>query len=153
LKKGGNLNGTTYKVHLDGHNQLDYITGKADESPRKHFFYVSDDGDLTGLRYNNWKIVFMEQRSVGTLKIWLEPYVVLRGPKLFNLRTDPYERADITSNTYYDWMLERVFVFTPAQVYVSNMLQTLVEFPQRQKSASFNLTQVMEKLQAGIPDS
>ena len=119
LRTGTDLNGTTYKVHLDGHNQLDYITGAADESPRKHFFYVSDDGDLTALRFDNWKIVFMEQRQQGTLKIWLEPYVVLRGPKLFNLRTDPYERADITSNTYYDWMFDRVFVFTPAQAYVA----------------------------------
>ena len=105
-------------MHLDGHNQLDYITGAVDESPRKHFFYVSDDGDLTALRYDNWKIVFMEQRVTGTLAIWLEPYVVLRGPKLFNLRTDPYERADITSNTYYDWMIDRIYLFTPAQAYV-----------------------------------
>jgi arylsulfatase A-like enzyme len=139
LKAGGELNGTKYKVHLDGHNQLDYITGKVDESPRQHYFYVSDDGDLTALRFDNWKIVFMEQRAQGTLQIWLEPYVVLRGPKLFNLRLDPYERADITSNTYFDWMIDRVFVFTPAQAYVANMLQTLVEFPQRQKSATFNL--------------
>jgi len=153
LKTGYTANGISYKVHLDGHNQLDYITGAADESPRKHFFYVSDDGDLTALRYDNWKIVFMEQRVTGTLKIWLEPYVVLRGPKLFNLRTDPYERADITSNTYFDWMLDRVFVFTPAQAYVGQMLQTLVEFPQRQKSASFNLEQVLAKLQEGVPDS
>jgi arylsulfatase len=95
----------------------------------------------------------MEQRMAGTLQIWLEPYVVLRCPKLFNLRTDPYERADITSNTYYDWMLERVWLFTPAQAYVADMLKTLVEFPQRQKSASFNLDQVLAKLQSGIPDS
>jgi arylsulfatase len=153
LRTGSDLNGTTYKVHLDGHNQLDYITGTTNESPRTHFFYVSDDGDLTGLRFDNWKIVFMEQRQAGTLAIWLEPYVVLRAPKLFNLRTDPYERADITSNTYFDWMIDRVWVFTPAQAYVANMLQTLIEFPQRQKSATFNLEQVMAKLQAGIPDS
>jgi arylsulfatase len=153
LRAGADLNGTTFRVHLDGHNQLDYLTGKTDESPRQHFFYVSDDGDLTALRYDNWKIVFMEQRAVGTLRIWLEPYTVLRAPKLFNLRTDPYERADITSNTYFDWMIDRVWVFTPAQQYVATMLQTFVEFPQRQKSASFNLDQVMEKLQSGIPDS
>ncbi|HEV7583321.1 MAG TPA: arylsulfatase, partial [Mycobacterium sp.] len=140
-----------YKVHLDGHNQLPYITGATDESPRQHFFYVSDDGDLTGLRFDNWKIVFMEQRVVGTLRIWLEPYTELRAPKLFNLRTDPYERADITSNTYFDWMIDRIWVFTPAQVYVAQMLQTLAEFPQRQKSASFNLDQVLAKLQAGLP--
>lgn len=153
LRAGTDLGGTTFKVHLDGHDQLDYLTGVVDESPRQHFFYVSDDGDLTGIRFDNWKIVFMEQRQAGTLAIWLEPYVVLRAPKLFNLRTDPYERADITSNTYFDWMIDRVWVFTPAQAYVANMLQTLVEFPQRQKSATFNLEQVMEKLQAGVPDS
>jgi arylsulfatase A-like enzyme len=129
------------------------ITGATDESPRKHFFYVSDDGDLTGLRFDNWKIVFMEQRQQGTLAIWLEPYVELRAPKLFNLRTDPYERADLTSNAYFDWMIDRIWVFTPAQAYVAEHLKTLIEFPQRQKSASFNLEQVMAKLQAGIPDS
>jgi arylsulfatase A-like enzyme len=147
LRAGTELNGTTYKVHLDGHDQLAYITGDADESPRKHFFYVSDDGDLTALRFDNWKFVFLEQRCVGTLQIWAEPYVELRVPKLFNLRTDPYERADITSNTYYDWMIDRIFLFVPAQAYVAKMLETLIEFPQRQKSASFNMDQVMAKLQ------
>jgi arylsulfatase len=147
LLKGTDLNGTTFKVHLDGHNQLPYITGETEEAPRQHFFYVSDDGDLTGLRYDNWKIVFMEQRQAGTLAIWLEPYVELRAPKLFNLRTDPYERADITSNTYFDWMIDRIWVFTPAQAYVADALQSFIEFPQRQKSASFNMDQVMAKLQ------
>jgi arylsulfatase A-like enzyme len=147
LRAGADLNGTTYKVHLDGHDQLAYITGETAESPRKHFFYVSDDGDLTALRFDNWKFVFLEQRCVGTLQIWAEPYVELRVPKLFNLRTDPYERADITSNTYYDWMLDHIFLFVPAQAYVAQMLQTLVEFPQRQKSASFSMDQVMAKLQ------
>ena len=147
LRAGTDLNGTTYKVHLDGHDQLAYITGETDESPRKHFFYVSDDGDLTALRFDNWKFVFLEQRCAGTLQIWAEPYVELRVPKLFNLRTDPYERADITSNTYYDWMMDHVFLFVPAQAYVAKMLETLVEFPQRQKSASFSIDQVMAKLQ------
>ena len=147
LRAGTDLSGTTYKVHLDGHDQLGYITGETDESPRKHFFYVSDDGDLTALRFDNWKFVFLEQRCTGTLQIWAEPYVELRVPKLFNLRTDPYERADITSNTYYDWMIDRIFLFVPAQAYVAKMLETLIEFPQRQKSASFNMQQVMAKLQ------
>ena len=89
----------------------------------------------------------MEQRQAGTLAIWLEPYVELRAPKLFNLRTDPYERADITSNTYFDWMIDRIWVFTPAQAYVADALQSFIEFPQRQKSASFNMDQVMAKLQ------
>ncbi|HYN30399.1 MAG TPA: sulfatase-like hydrolase/transferase [Dermatophilaceae bacterium] len=149
LAAGGDLGGTSYKVHLDGHNQLDYLTGVAEESPRKHFFYVSDDGDLTALRYDNWKFVFLEQRQAGTLSIWMEPYVQLRVPKLFNLRTDPFERADITSNTYFDWLLDHVFVFVPAQVYVGQMLQTFAEFPVRQKPSSFSLAQVMEKMQSG----
>lgn len=148
LRAGTDLVGTEYKVHLDGHNQLDYITGEVDESARKFFFYVSDDGDLTALRFDNWKIVFLEQRAVGTLNVWLEPYTELRAPKLFNLRTDPYERADVTSNTYFDWMLDRIFLFIPAQAFVAQMLQTLVEFPVRQEPAAFNLDRVMEKLKA-----
>jgi arylsulfatase A-like enzyme len=149
LLKGTELNGTEFKVHLDGHNQLPYITGEVDESPRQHFFYCSDDGDLTALRFDNWKFVFLEQRCRGTLQIWAEPFTELRVPKMFNLRTDPYERADQTSNTYYDWLLDHIFLLVPAQAYVAQMLQTLVEFPQRQKSASFSLEQVMTKLQEG----
>ncbi|MBN8205196.1 arylsulfatase [Microbacterium esteraromaticum] len=153
LKAGTELHGTDFKVHLDGLNQLDYITGAADHSPRRHFFYVSDDGDLTALRFENWKLVFLEQRAVGTLSIWQEPYIELRFPKLFNLRTDPYERADITSNTYWDWVLDHVFLFVPAQAYVAHMLQTLVEFPPRQKSASFTINQVMAKLDSTVGSS
>ncbi|MFJ2543320.1 arylsulfatase [Microbacterium sp. NPDC087589] len=148
LKSGTELHGTDFTVHLDGHNQLDYITGAVEHSPRRHFFYVSDDGDLTALRFENWKLVFLEQRAVGTLQVWQEPYIELRFPKLFNLRTDPYERADITSNTYWDWVLDHVFLFVPAQAYVARMLQTLTEFPQRQESASFTINQVMAKLQS-----
>jgi arylsulfatase len=150
LKAGRDLNGTEYKVHLDGHNQLDYITGATDVSPRQHFFYVSDDGDLTALRYDNWKVVFLEQRATGTLQVWAEPYTELRVPKIFNLRTDPFERADITSNTYYDWLLDRAWVLVPAQTYVARMLATLAEFPPRQAPASFNIEQVLAKLQAGV---
>jgi arylsulfatase A-like enzyme len=153
LKAGADLNGTTYRVHLDGHDQLPYITGEVDESPRQHFFYVSDDGDLTALRYDNWKIVFLEQRAAGTLQIWAEPFTELRVPKIFNLRTDPFERADITSNTYYDWLLRRAWILVPAQAYVAEMLQTLVEFPPRQEPAAFNISQVLEKLQTGIGSS
>ena len=136
-------------MHLDGHNQLPYITGEVDESPRQHFFYVSDDGDLTALRFDNWKVVFLEQRCEGTLRIWAEPYTELRAPLLFNLRTDPYEKSQHTSNTYYDWMIDHIYLFVPAQAYVAKMLQTLVDFPQRQKSASFGIEQVLAKLQEG----
>ncbi len=150
LKQGGELNGASYRVHLDGYNQLPYITGEVDDSPRQHFFYVSDDGDLTALRFENWKFVFLEQRAPGTLKVWMEPYTALRVPKLFNLRTDPYERADSTSNTYFDWMLDHVFLFIPAQTYVAQMLETLAEFPPRQEPASFSIDQVMQRLKAGV---
>jgi arylsulfatase len=148
LKAGTDLNGTTFKVHLDGFDQLGYITGEVDESPRPYFFYCSDDGDLTAMRYDNWKLVFLEQRAAGTLQVWAEPFTELRVPKIFNLRTDPYERADITSNTYYDWMLERVFLIVPAQMYAAELLQTLEEFPQRHEPASFNLSQVIDKIES-----
>jgi len=150
LRAGTELAGSTYRVHLDGFNQLDYITGAVDASPRNHFFYVSDDGDLTALRYDNWKFVFLEQRATGTLQVWAEPYTELRFPKLFNLKTDPYERADVTSNTYYDWVLDHVWAFVPAQAYVAQMLTSLAEFPPRQAPASFSVDQLMEKLKAGV---
>jgi arylsulfatase len=101
------------------------------------------------MRYDNWKIVFMEQRTPGTMAIWAEPFVTLRVPKLFNLRTDPYERADITSNTYYDWMLNHVYLYVPAQAIVGQFLQTFQEFPASQKAGSFSLDNVMDKLKQG----
>jgi arylsulfatase len=133
-------------VHLDGYNLLPYLTGQEKKSPRIEYFYFSDDGDLTAFRYDNWKIVFMEQRAIGTLRIWAEPFVALRVPKIFNLRTDPYERADITSNTYYDWLLDHAYLLVPAQHIVGQFLFTFKEFPPRQKAASFSIDQVMEKL-------
>lgn len=146
LKAGHQAGSQHFKVHLDGYNMLDYWTGKTEKSPRVEFFYFSDDGDLTGLRYDNWKIVFMEQRATGTLQIWAEPFTALRVPKIFNLKTDPYERADITSNTYWDWILDHVFLLVPAQAYVAQFLETFKEFPPRQKAASFSLEQVMDKM-------
>jgi len=98
------------------------------------------------MRFDNWKLVFLEQRAVGTLQVWAEPYTQLRVPKMFNLRTDPYERADITSNTYYDWLMDHVFLLIPAQDYVGQFLASFKEFPQRQTAASFNLDEVMSKL-------
>jgi len=99
--------------------------------------------------YDNWKLVFMEQRARGTLRIWSEPFVTLRLPKIFNLRTDPYERADVTSNTYYDWILDHAFLLVPAQDHVGKFLMTFKDYPQRQKAASFNLDEVFEKLKEG----
>jgi arylsulfatase A-like enzyme len=146
LLKGYKVGEMTYKVHLDGDNLVPYLTGQAVKSPRESFLYINDDQQLTGLRYDNWKFVFMEQRVQGTLRIWTEPFVTLRAPKVFNLRTDPYERADITSNTYYDWLLDHAFTFVPAQAFVGQFLMTFKDYPQRQKAASFNMDEVMEKL-------
>ena len=146
LLKGYKVGDMTYKVHLDGDNLVPYLTGQTPKSPRESFIYINDDQELTALRYDNWKIVFMEQRAQGTMRIWAEPFVTLRVPKIFNLRTDPYERADITSNTYYDYLLDHVFLFVPAQEYVGQFLMTFKDYPQRQKAASFNLDAVLEKL-------
>jgi arylsulfatase len=150
LKQGTELDGTEYKVHLDGHDQLAYLRGETDESPRNMFIYVSDTGDLCAMRYDNWKFVFLEQRARGTMQVWMEPYTELRVPKIFNLRTDPFERADVTSNTYFDWMTERAFLLVPAQFMIADLLKTLIEFPPRQSPASFSIDKLMEKLQAGI---
>jgi arylsulfatase len=146
LLKGYKAGDRTYKVHLDGYNFLPYLTGKEQKGPRQEFFYFSDDGDLTGLRYDNWKIVFAQQRAPGTLLVWGEPFVKTRMPWLFNLRTDPYERASITSNSYWDWYIDRAYLLVPAQAYVSEFLKTFKEFPPRQKAASFTIDQVMEQL-------
>jgi arylsulfatase len=147
LKTGGvQAIGRNYKVHLDGYNLLPMLTGQTEASPRKEIFYFSDDGDLTALRYEDWKIIFMEQKTAGTFRVWMEPFVPLRVPLIFNLRRDPYERAGITSNTYYDWLLDRAYLLVPAQAYVGNFLETFQEFPPRQKAASFSLDKVMEKM-------
>jgi len=103
-----------------------------------------------GLRYDNWKLVFMEQRVTGTLQVWFEPFVSLRAPKLFNLRTDPFERAPTTSNTYWDWYIDRVFLLVPAAGFVGEFLQSFIEFPPRQKAASFTIDQVQAKIEAAI---
>ena len=138
--------GRDYKVHLDGYNFLPYLTGKEENGPRKEIFYFSDDGDLTALRYQDWKAVFMEQRAEATFQAWREPFVPLRVPLLFNLRRDPYERGMVTSNTYDDWFLDRVYMLMPAQTYVANFLMTFKDYPPRQKAASFSIDQVIDKL-------
>jgi arylsulfatase A-like enzyme len=148
LLKGVTANGRKYKVHLDGYNMLPVFTGKADKGPRHEIFYFSDDGDLTALRYDDWKLIFMEQKATGTFRVWMEPFVPLRVPLIENLRRDPYERAELTSNTYYDWMLDRAFLLVPAQAYVANFLATFKDYPPRQKAASFSLEQVLEKMQS-----
>ena len=147
LLSGHRAIGRNYRVHLDGYNFLPYLTGQEGETPRREIFYFSDDGDLTALRYNDWKMIFMEQRVEGTLQAWAEPFVPLRVPLIFNLRRDPYERSQKTSNTYYDWLLDRAYLLVPAQDYVGEFLATFRKYPPRQKAASFSLDEVMEMLQ------
>jgi arylsulfatase len=146
LLDGHQVGSKNFHIHLDGYNMLDYWTGKTGKSPRVEFFYFSDDGDLTGLRYDNWKFVFMEQRAAGTLQVWAEPFTALRVPKIFNLLTDPYERADITSNTYWDWLLDHAFMLVPAQAFVAEFLASFQKYPPRQKAASFTISDVLEKM-------
>ena len=141
--------GRSYKVHLDGYDILPLLTGASDKSGRDEIFYFSDDGDLTALRYRDWKAIFMEQRAEATFQAWREPFVPLRIPLLVNLRRDPFERGMVTSNTYDDWFLDRAYLLVPAQSYVANFLNTFREYPPRQKAASFSLDQVMAKLAEG----
>ena len=124
------------------------LTGKTDKSARQEVFYFSDDGDLTALRYGDWKLIFMEQRTEETLRIWQGPFVELRFPLIVNLRRDPYERGMKTSNTYLDWVMDRVYLAVPAQAYVGKFLATFKDYPPRMKAASFSLDQVMKKLEA-----
>ena len=135
-----------YKVHLDGYNILPLLTGETEASPRKEIFYFSDDGDLMSLRYADWKIVFLEQEKYATFRAWMEPLTPLRVPLIFNLRRDPFERSQLTSNTYYDWLMDRAYLLVPAQAYVARFLETFKEYPPRQEAASFSLDKVMEKL-------
>jgi arylsulfatase len=150
LKAGHQVGDKMFKVHIDGYNLLPYLTGEVDRSPRQGFIYFSDDGDVLGLRFDNWKAVFMEQRAQGTLRIWAEPFVALRVPKLFNLRTDPFERADVTSNTYYDWFIDNDYMALAATFVIKQFLDTLVEFPPRQKAASFTIDQALAKLETAL---
>ena len=147
LKQGHQADDKHFKVHIDGYNFLPYLTGATEKGPRQGIIYFSDDGDLVGLRYDNWKFVFAEQRVQGTVMIWAEPFVFLRVPKIFNLRTDPFERADITSNTYWDWMIDRVYLTYAAQFIVREFLETFREFPPRMKPASFSIDKVLERME------
>jgi arylsulfatase A-like enzyme len=151
--KGHKAGDKKFNVHRDGYNLLPYLTGKEKKSPRQGFMYFSDDGDLVALWFNNWKSVFMEQRRQGTMEIWAEPFTVLRVPKLFNLRTDPFERADITSNTYWDWYISKGYMIMAAQALVVPFLNTFKEFPPRQKAASFTIDQALEKMESSLKDA
>jgi arylsulfatase len=139
--------GRDYKVHLDGYDVTAHLKDPDNTpSPRKEVFYFSDDGDLTALRYSDWKIIFMEQKTPGTFRVWMEAFSPLRVPLIFNLRRDPYEQATITSNSYHEWQIDRAYMLVPAQAYVGNFLSTFKEFPPRMKAASFSLDKVMDQL-------
>jgi arylsulfatase len=139
--------GRSYRVHLDGYDLTEHLKDPQNvPSPRQEVFYFSDTGDLTALRYGDWKLVFMEQKKKDTLRCWIEPWTPLRIPLIFNLRRDPYERAYFTSNTYYDWMLDRAYMLVPAQSYVASFLKSFEEYPPRQKPGSFTIDKVMEQL-------
>jgi arylsulfatase len=146
LLNGYQAGSRTYKVHIDGFNLLPYLTGEVNESPRLNFFYISDDGDILALRHGDWKAVLMEQRA-HQLACWAEPFVPLRIPKIFNLRRDPFERADVDSNTYWDWVISHAYLIYGMQGIVAQQIDAFVKFPPRQKPASFNLDAVMRQLQ------
>jgi arylsulfatase A-like enzyme len=150
LLKGHDAGGKSFKVHLDGYNQLPYLTAEQERSARKEFFYFNDDGDLVGVRYENWKVVFEEQRVEGTMRIWAEPFTKLRLAKLFDLHADPYERADITSNTYYDWMTSNDGIAYGVLAGVAAFLETFKEFPPSQRPGSFTIDQAVEKMRRSL---
>jgi arylsulfatase A-like enzyme len=145
LLKGVALNGRTYRNHIDGYNQLDYLSGKTKVSPRKEFWYVNDDGQIVAARYNDWKAVFLENRGQA-FGVWREPFVELRVPLLFNLRRDPFEKAQHNANTYDDWFLDRVFVITPIKALAGQFLLTMKEYPPSQSPGSFNLSKIEAQL-------
>ena len=150
LTKGMKVGAKTFKVHLDGYNQLPYLTGQQPHSNRHSFYYFNDDGDLCCIRYENFKLVFEEQREQGTLMIWGEPFTKLRIAKMFDLHADPYERADITSNTYWDWVMAHAYLMYGAQAECAQFLQTFKEFPPSQRAATFSIDQAMDKMRQSI---
>jgi len=149
LSKGIELNGRRYRNYVDGYNQLDYFTGKVKESPRHEFIYVNDDGQIVAMRYSDWKVVFLENRGEA-FGVWREPFVELRVPLLFNLRRDPFERAQHNSNTYNDWFLDRAFVIVPLQGLAANFLMTMKDYPPSQTPGSFNLEKIQKQIESAI---
>jgi arylsulfatase A-like enzyme len=147
LLKGVEFNGKSYKAHLDGYNQLDYLSGKTKESPRKEFVYVNDDGQIVALRSNDWKVVYLENRGQA-FGVWREPFVELRLPLLFHLRHDPFERAQHNSNTYDDWFLDRPYVLFGVNEVALKFLLTFNDYPASQTAGSFNLESVKKQIEA-----
>jgi len=147
LLEGTTINGRTYRAHLDGYNMMDYLSGKVKESPRNEFWYVNDDGQVVAARYLDWKVTFLENRG-QRFGVWREPFVELRVPMLFNLRRDPFEKAQHNSNTYEDWFLDRPFVLVPIQQLAAGFLMTMKEYPPSQSPGAFNLSKVVEMLKS-----
>ncbi|UVM53416.1 arylsulfatase [Pseudomonas sp. B21-012] len=150
LLKGADVDGKNFKVHLDGFNQLDYLTGKAAKSARDEFYYFNDDGELVSMRFGDWKLMFCEQRAPGGLTVWSEPFTCLRVPKLFNLRMDPYERADVVSDQYYDWLTKNDYLLFQGTRKAAAFLKTFVEYPPSQRPASFSIDQIREEVDKEI---
>ncbi|MNR19482.1 Sulfatase [compost metagenome] len=144
--------GGNFKVHLDGYNQLPYLTGQQPKSARDEFYYFNDDGMLVSMRFGNWKAVFAEQRAPGGFQVWSNPFTQLRVPKFFNLRMDPYERADIVSDQYYDWSTKNVYLMEIATMKAAKFLQTFVEYPPSQRPASFSIDQIRADVDAKIAE-
>jgi arylsulfatase len=146
LKKGYRAAGRTYKNHIDGFSLLPYLTGAEKKGPRNFFFYFSDDGDMIAIRMDNWKVTFLEQRTAGTLAVWRDPFVRLRAPLVYNLRTDPFEFATITSNTYNDYLMQHTFVVYAAQAAAAKFAETFKDFPAVQKPNSFTVDDALAKM-------
>jgi arylsulfatase A-like enzyme len=151
LLKGTTINGRKYRNHLDGYNLVDYLTGKTSESPRKEFWYVNDDAQIVAARYMDWKVVFLENRGEA-FGVWREPFTELRVPLLFNLRRDPFEKAQHNSNTYNDWFLDHPYVVVPIQAMAAQFLQTMKDYPPSQTPGSFNLNGIIKQIEAGKGD-
>jgi arylsulfatase len=149
LKDGVDLNGRHYHNYIDGHNQLDYLSGKTDESPRHEFIYVNDDGQIVAIRYDDWKAVFLENRGQA-FEVWREPFTELRVPLIFNMRRDPFERSQHNATIYNDWFLSRVFILAPMQQYAGKFLMTMKDYPPSQSPGSFNLEKVQKTIEASM---
>ncbi|GJH31214.1 sulfatase-like hydrolase/transferase [Paraburkholderia hospita] len=150
LLKGASIGGRTFKNHLDGYNQLPYLEGKQEKSERKEFYYFDDDGVLVDMRYEDWKFVYCEQRAPGGFAVWNNPLTCLRVPKIFNLRMDPYERADVVSDQYYDWTTKNVYVLYGAIAETAKFLDTFVAYPPAQTPASFTVDGIRAGVDAEI---
>ncbi|ALL64843.1 Arylsulfatase [Paraburkholderia caribensis MBA4] len=150
LLKGASIGGRSFRNHLDGYNQLPYLEGKQAKGERKAFYYFDDDGVLVDMRYNDWKFVYCEQRAPGGFAVWNNPLTCLRVPKIFNLRMDPYERADVVSDQYYDWTTKNVYVLYGAIAETARFLDSFVAYPPAQTPASFTVDGIRAGVDAEI---